>query len=74
MSDVYVKRDEVIEEIRSSFDADSAVTAIKTLNTFYPETIFKRPCSNCENEDSINICDQCCFRYDSWFKKKEVEE
>lgn len=33
MSDIYVKLDEVIEEIRSSFDADSAVTAIKTLNT-----------------------------------------
>lgn len=43
----------------------------KDISDLYPPTIFKRPCSNCENEDSINICDQCCFRYDSWFKKKE---
>ncbi len=43
----------------------------KMLDVINPETIFKRPCSYCENEDSINICDQCCFKYDSWFKKKE---
>ncbi len=49
------------------------VNAVKDISDIYPPTIFKRPCNNCENEDSINICDQCCFNYDSWFRKKEGE-
>lgn len=54
-------------------DGDYKKVAGSDVRDLYPPTIFKRPCSNCENEDSINICDQCCFNYDSWFKKKEGE-
>lgn len=50
------------------------IAAELDISDIYPETIFKRPCSYCENEDSINICDQCCFKYDSWFKKKEKKD
>ena len=56
------------EELKSVAPKPKTASDISDL---YPPTIFKRPCSNCENEDSINICDQCCFKYDSWFKKKE---
>ena len=52
-------------------DAMREQRTVSDIPDLYPSTVFKRPCSNCENEDSINICDQCCFKYDSWFKKKE---
>ena len=54
----YVERKEAVEVVRD--------LCVKT-----EPTVFKRPCSNCANEDSINICDQCCFNYDSWFRKEE---
>ena len=62
----YIERKEAVEVV-----LDLCVKAEPDISDLYPPTIFKRPCSNCENEDSINICDQCCFNYDSWFRKKE---
>lgn len=65
-------RDATKEERES---VDNYIKSIsQDISDLYPPTIFKRPCSNCANEDSINICDQCCFNYDSWFRKKEEKD
>ena len=55
----------------SKCEANSTEFKPVDISDIYPESLLKRPCSDCENEDSIYICDQCCFKYDSWFKKKE---
>lgn len=52
MADIYVKRDEVIEEIKSSFDADTAIAAVMALETKTPEDFMeiKEPHKKVEKE------------------------
>jgi len=34
----------------------------------------RRPCPECEHNDSIYICENCCYNYDSRFEiKRDVE-
>lgn len=77
----YVERKEAVEIVRDLCvkeepSVTSKTTKCEDISDLHPPTVFKRPCSTCANEDSINICDQCCFNYDSWFwfRKKEKEE
>ena len=37
-------------------------------------TADSRPCPNCEHNDSIYICENCCYNYDSRYEIKRDSE